>query len=202
MNSVKKEIDLKQKDYIIHKYTELLGSVSKDLGGLFTFVLFFGIFYLHKNFDISFWLFALSCVPCVIYIYLLAYYIPKNAIEEYKNSNYNKISIVLTIDKENLIVKRADKPESTIKLTQLMSFWETGKYIRFFITRQNLLILPKRQLNTDELAFVHNVAKTLPSKQKRNPYRVKFKNFVISAFSVIFITFCIAMIVLSFTLKK
>ena len=50
MNEVKKQIELTQKDYIIHKYTEFLGSLLKDIGMLITAVLFFVILYLYKNF--------------------------------------------------------------------------------------------------------------------------------------------------------
>lgn len=202
MTEVKKQIELTKKDYIIHKYTEFLGSMLKNIGMLFTPVLFFAVLYLYKNFGISFPILAISAVPMLMYIYVLVYYLPKNAAEEYKNSSYNKIKIVLTVDKENLTVNREGRTESVINLNQLLSFWETRKYFYFFITRQNLLILPKRQLNPEELGFMHDVSKTLSGKQKRNPYRVKFKNFAVSAFSTLFITFCIIMIILSFTLKK
>lgn len=202
MDNVKKQIELNKKDYIIHKYTEFLGSLLKDFGMLIAFVLFGGIFYLYKNFDISFFIFVLSGVPSVMYIYALAYYIPKNAAEEYENSSYNKIKIILTADKENISVKRENRTESVIKLNQLLSLWETRKYFYFFITKENLLILPKRQLNSEELEFMHETLKTLPAKKKRNPYRVKFKNFAASAFTTLFITFCVIMIILSFTMKK
>ena len=202
MNEVKKQIELTQKDYVIHKYTEFLGSLLKDIGMIITAALFVFILYLYKNGNMSFFVLVLSAVPAGMYIYSLVYYIPKNAAEEYKNSSYNKIKIVLTVDRENLTVNREGRNESVIKLNQLLSFWETGKYFYFFITRQNLLILPKRQLNTDELKFMREVSKTLSLKQKRNPYRVKFKTFVLSTLSVLFITFCVVMIILSFTMKK
>lgn len=202
MTEVKKQIELTQKDYIIHKYTEFLGSMIKDIGMLLTPVLFFAVLYLYKNFGISFPILAVSAVPMIMYIYMLVYYIPKNAAEEYQKSSYRKIKIVLTIDKENLIVNREDRTESVINLKQLLSFWETRKYFYFFITRQNLLILPKRQLTPDERGFMREVSKTLSGKQKKNPYKVKLKNFAVSAFSTLFITFCVIMIILSFTLKK
>ena len=202
MNEVKKQIELTQKDYIIHKYTEFLGSLLKDIGMLITAVLFFVILYLYKNFDMSFFILVLSAVPIGMYIYSLVYYIPKNAAAEYKNSSYNKIKIVVKVDRENLTVDREGRNESVIKLNQLLSFWETRKYFYFFITQQNLLILPKRQLDSEELNFMHEVSKTLSAKQKRNPYRVKFKTFVLSALSMMFITFCVVMIILSFTMKK
>lgn len=202
MNEVKKQIELTQKDYITYKYTEFLGSLLKDIGMVFTIVLFGLIMYLSQQYDINLFIRILSAVPLAVYAYSLIYFIPKNAAEEYQNSSYNKIKIILTIDKDNLTVHREGRSESVIKLTQLLSFWETGKYFYFFITKQNLLILPKRQLNTEELDFMHNISKTLSSKQKRNPYKVKFSTFIKSTLATLFITFCVIMIILSFTMKK
>ncbi len=198
MTEIRKNIQLTEKDFIIYHLTSYLASFTKNLGMLFMAVLFGYMIYYYKTTNTHYWLMVFSGLPTILYIVTIVYYIPKNAKQEFKHSSYKDFQPLMVLRENTLSVERKNSNVSEIKLNQLLSVWETGKYFYFFITKNNTLTLPKRQLTGEEIRFVKEMISALPRKKRKNPFKVNPMHLISAIIAFAFIAIVIIMIVITF----
>ena len=199
MTELKKNIKLTSKDFVIYQLTSYLGSFTKNLGMLLMAGLFVFMVYFYMTTHTHYWLMVFSALPTAAYIASIVYFIPKSAVEEFEHSSYKDFEPLFILTKETLSVERKSGSTSVLKLTDLLTAWENGKYFYFFITKNNTLTIPKRQLSAEEKKFVHDVISKMPRALRRNPFKIKPMQLLGTILSFLFITFVISMIILSFT---
>ncbi len=198
MTEVRKNIKLNEKDFVVYELTAYFASFTKNLAMLLMAAVFAFMIYYYKTTNTQYWLMVFSGVPTALYIASIVYFIPKQAIADFKISTYKDFQPRFTVTSDSITVERKSGNVSEIKLTELLSVWETAGYFYFYITKNNSITLPKRQLDKEETAFIKKTLSALPGKKRRNPYKMKFTHILGSIFTFAFITFVIGMIVLSF----
>lgn len=201
MTEVRKNIELTEKDFIHFERMSFLGGALKNLGILLMFCLFIFMVWYYATTGQHFWIMVLSILPPLSYAYTLIYVIPKNTRPLYEESMYKARQPLFVLTKETLTVERHSGSISTLKLKDLKTAWEKGNYFYFYITHNNMLSIPKRQLNEEETAFLREVIQGLPREIRKSPYRVNWKQLLLSALMVSFVVFSILMIIWSFTVK-
>lgn len=141
----------------------------------------------------------LAGASLVFYIATFVYFIPKQAKADYAASYYYKKEVPFTISDYGLTINRDGGSISNLPWQGLYSAWEHNGYFLFYVSINNLIILPKRQLSADDIIFIKQTIKDrVDSKKRRNPYRLRFKAVIINLFIFGVVAFFVYLTILSF----
>ncbi len=199
MIKVEKRIDLTVHDFIYRALYAQLSSFSRLLFPLFLIALFFAVLAIYLLTQQQLLLLLLSALPFLMYLVSLVFFIPKNAAADFWSSSYARKKPICIIDEEHVVIERSSGNLSKIRWQDLTAAWECRKYFYFHITEGNFIILPKRQMNAEEIRTVHDFirAKATPQARK-NPYRIPPKRLIRNAVVFLFIALCIVMVIWAF----
>lgn len=199
MTQVQKRIELTVHDFIYRAVYAQLSSISKLLFPLFLAALFVAALIINRLTQQHVLLLLLSALPFLMYLISLAVFIPKNAAADFWSSSYANKKPLCTIDAEHVTIERESGNLSEIRWQDLTGAWESRKYFYFHITAGNSIILPKRQMDAEEIRTVHDFirAHATPAARK-NPYRVPPKRLIRNIVIFLVIAISVAMVIWSY----
>lgn len=199
MTQVQKRIDLSVHDFIYRAIYAQLSSFSKLLFPLFLVALFVAALVINRLTQQHFWLMLLAALPFLMYLVSLAFLIPKNAAADFWSSSYANKKPLCTIDAQHVTIERESGNLSQIRWQDLTGAWESRKYFYFHITAGNSIILPKRQMDAEEIRTVHDFIREHATPQARkNPYRVPPKRLARNIVVFLIIAISVAMVIWSY----
>ncbi len=198
MNEVKFKIKLEENDYITYHRSSLFASFTKNLAMVFMLALFCFMVYYYKTTNTHFWLMVVSSLPTVSYIALFVHYIPLNAKTEFAHSSFKDFEPLFTLSEDRFSIERKNGNTSRIMLMDLLCVWETRKYFYFFVSKNNTIIVPKRFISSQDLAFCKKVISELPRKKRKTPFKLSFGQIIGSIAVFLFLTFVVTMFIISF----
>ena len=181
LNEVKVNLQVTKSDMLMLALSGIFGSVPKVVSLIFSIALPIFIFYLRQFTDIGLIVTILSIVPLALHINLIFRILPKNAEADYKGGSYFGRTPLLIVDKTSVHIEKSTGAMSDITLDNLHSVWETPGYFYFSITKNNTIILPKRQLASEQKKFVHHVRMSMPRKKRRNPENPTLGKLIVSS---------------------
>lgn len=197
---IKLNIKLEQKDFLVLQAREFFGSPMKVMGMLAMIALFVWAIYYYTLTKEQLKLVLITALPVLAYGASIVYFVPKNAKQQYQTSSYVKKQPLFIFNQDTLSIERESGNISQIKLADLSAAWEKAKYFYFYITKNNVITLPKRLLTEEDISFLSQTLKeALPRAKRKNPYRIRPVQFIINFLIVAFIAFSISMIIWSFT---
>ena len=196
-NKVQVNLQATKNDLLILALTGILGSVPKLISLIFSIALPIIIIYLRNIAEIGLLVMALSVVPLALHINLIFRVLPKNAEADYKGGSYYGRTPLFTAEKDMIHIEKSTGATSDITIDNLHSIWETPGYFYFSITKNNTIILPKRQLDSEQKKFVHSVRMSMPRKKRRNPENPTFGKLIVSGFVTLVTVFGLTISIMS-----
>ena len=194
MKELKKKINLTINDFVMYEEITYFSSVSKVLGMIFVLALLVLTYIGYKaTGQVGLLLFVFG-IPVVSYLYTAFSMIPKKAADFYKTSPFLDFPPMFTLSEETMAIERRNTT-SELKLSQILSIIERFGYFFIYISKNNFIILPKRDLNKEEINFVRKVRKSLPRKQRRSPHKMTPAKALTTALITIFITLAIWLLI-------
>ena len=190
-------LKITKNDLLYLELVSILGSVPKVISLIFSLCLPIAIIYCRINFGASLLLCALSFVPLALYINLFVRILPQTAENNYKGGSYFGRTPLFTVDKNAIHIEKSTGDISDITLDNLHSVWETPGYFYFSITKNNTIILPKRQLTLPQKKFVRSVKMSMPRKKRRNPENPTLGRLLISIITTVISVFGLTIAVMS-----
>ncbi len=187
MKELKKRIKLTIRDFVIYEEITYFSSISKILGMIFVLLLLILTYIGYRATGQGLLLLFVFGIPIVSYVYTAFSMIPKKAGEFYKTSPFLDFPPMLTLTEESIAIERRNST-SELKLSQILAIIERFGYFFIYISKNNFIILPKRDLNNDEIIFVKNVMRTLSKKQRRSPHKTPLLKALTTALITIFVT--------------
>ena len=193
------KLKLEEKDFRNYNIMKFSSSFSKIMLIVFTVGAF--IFFLNNYISTGRYLLItlLTGASLVFYIATFVYLIPKQAKAVYVASYYYEKEVPFTISDYGLTINRDGGSISNLPWQGLYSAWEHNGYFLFYVSINNVLLLPKRQLSADDIIFIkHTIKCNVDSKKRRNPYRLRFKAVMINLFIYGVVAFVVYFTILSF----
>ncbi len=183
-------------DFIYRALYAQLSSFSRLLFPLFLLAIFFAMLVIYLVTRQYLMLLLVSALPFLLYLVSLLVFIPKNAAAEFWVSSYAEKKPLCIIDEEHVSIERGSGNLSEIRWKDLTAAWENRKYFYFHITEGNFIILPKRQLEAEEIHALHECirAKATPQARK-NPYRIPPKRLLRNSIVFLVIVISITMVI-------
>lgn len=194
MKELKKKINLNIDDFVIYEEITYFSSVSKILGMLFVLVLLILTYIGYRATGQGLLLLFVFGIPVVSYVYTAFSMIPQKAGSFYKTSPFLDFPPMFTLTEDSMSIERRSGV-SELKLSQILSIIERFGYFFIYISKNNFIILPKRDLNKDEIVFVRKVMKSLPRKQRRSPHKMTPGKALTTALITILLTLAVWLLI-------
>lgn len=194
MKELKKRINLTIKDFVMYEEITYFSSISKILGMVFVLALLVLTYIGYRATGQGAFLLLVFGIPVISYAYTAFSMIPKKAGEFYRTSPFLDFAPMLTLTEETISLDRKNNT-TELKLEQILSIIERFGYFFIYISKNNFIILPKRDLLKEEVVFVRNVRKSLPRKQRRSPHKMTPAKALTTALITIFITLAVWLLI-------
>ena len=194
MKELKKKINLTIDDFIKYEEITYFSSISKILGMIFVLVLFVLAYIGYRATGQGLLLLFVFGIPIVSYAYTAFSMIPQKAGSFYKTSPFLDFPPMFTLTEDTMSIERRSGI-SELKLSQILSVIERFGYFFIYISKNNFIILPKRDLNKEEIAFVRKVIKSLPRKQRRSPHKMTPVKALTTALITILLTLAVWLLI-------
>lgn len=194
MKEIKKKINLTINDFVMYEEITYFSSISKILGMIFVLVLFVLTYIGYRATGQGLLLLFVFGIPIVSYAYTAFSMIPQKAGSFYKTSPFLDFPPMFTLTEDTMSIERRSSV-TELKLSQILSIIERFGYFYIYISKNNFIILPKRDLNKEEIIFVRKVIRTLPRKQRRSPHKMTPVKALTTALITIFITLAVWLLI-------
>ena len=194
MKELKKKINLTINDFIMYEEITYFSSISKILGMIFVLALLILTYIGYRATGQGLLLLFVFGIPVVSYVYTAFGMIPKKAGSFYKTSPFLEFPPMFTLTEDVMTIERRSNV-SELKLSQILAIIERFGYFYIYISKNNFIILPKRDLNKDEIVFVRKVIKSLTRKQRRSPHKMTPLKALTTALITIFITLAVWLLI-------